>query len=436
MCFPMRSRRLGLVFVCAFVFASAASSLFAVTRRPNGPVPFPVEAGHPYADAINTFNRLNSEERDAIGSSKPDAELSRSVLEARGKIAAAMALGREGAPRWTAVHDPLAAGYDPDFFKNLSSLAAARSAVAQHRQGGAAAGDAAILDGLALYLSVGPGLSAADWSRQQDLVGGLLERLRTRAGELSPDDAAALLAELRALPPPTSFADMVRADPLWKAPGTKLRRALERKARSLGFKSDRIDPNVLRMAGLAVEAERSAVSFETPAGSFWLEPGQTRYGVALLELDIPGRQARIRFEGREAVIELKSRRIGLWDDVVLEGAVKGFVDESDFLVGVFLEGRKKTVSLTEHLAHMDEFGRAADALARDIAEGRLDKSDPKALAERAARLQAFAPWSGFESEDLVKDILNAQAKGEKTEAEWRRTVEILKRAAGGETGTR
>ena len=115
--FPMRPRRLGLVFVCAFVFASAASSLFAVARRPNGPVPFPVEAGHPYADAINTFNRLNPEERDAVGSSKSDAEISRSVLEARGKIAAAIALGREGAPQWTAVHHPHAAGYDPDYFK-------------------------------------------------------------------------------------------------------------------------------------------------------------------------------------------------------------------------------------------------------------------------------------------------------------------------------
>ncbi len=433
---PIRPRRLGLVFVCAFVFASAASSLFAVARRPNGPVPFPVEAGHPYADAIKTFNRLNPEERDAVGSSKSDAELSRSVLEARGKIAAAIALGREGAPQWTAVHDPLAAGYDPDFFKILSSLAAARAVVAQQHQGGAAAGDAAILDGLALYLSVGTGLSTEDWSRQQNLVAGLLGRLQARAGELSPDEAAALLAELRALPPPTSFADMVRADPLWKAPGTKLRRALERKARALGFKSDRIDPSVLRMAGLAVEAERSAVSFETPAGSFWLEPGQNRYGVALLELDISGRQARILFEGREAVVELKSRRIGLWDDVVLEGAIKSFIEESDFIPALLLEGRKRTGSLSEHLARLDEFGREADALALDIAEGRVDKSDSEALAQRAARLQAVEPWPDFKGADFVKGILDAQAEGEKTGAEWRKTVEILERAAGGATGTR
>ena len=190
--------------------SASAGSAFAMARRPNGPVPFPVEAGHPYADAVSSFNRLTPEERDEVGSSKPDAELSRAVLEARGKIAVALAEGREGgAPQWTAVQDPLAAGYDPDFLKTLSSLAAVHSVVAQH-QGDAAAGDAAILDGLALYLSVGSGLSTEDWSRQQDLVATLLGRMQTRAGKLSPAEAAALLEELRAMPPPTSMCSNAR----------------------------------------------------------------------------------------------------------------------------------------------------------------------------------------------------------------------------------
>lgn len=251
-----------------------------MARRPNGPVPFPVEAGHPYEAAFTAFNRLTPEERDAVGSAKAGGGGAppTAVLEAQRQIAAALAQGRDAMPQWRAERDSLMPGYDPEFLKGLSSLAAARFAAAK-REVGAAAGDAAAMDGLALYLSVGPGLSTDDWSRHQELVAGLLTRLQTRTGKLSPAEVAALLAELRALPPPTSFADMVRADPLWKMPGTKLRRALERKARAMGFKSDRIDPDVLRMAGLVVDGERAAVSFETPAGSFWLEPGQDRYGV-------------------------------------------------------------------------------------------------------------------------------------------------------------
>ena len=425
--YPMRGLRLGLMLVC--LLASAVSA-FAVARRPNGPVPFPVEKGHPYADAFTVFDRLTPEERDAVASAKSDGTLSPAVEAARREIAEALAQGRDAAPQWRAVRDPLLPGYDPDFIKRLSSLAATRLSVAE-REGGAVAGDAAALDGLALYLNVGTGLSTEDWSRQQDLVVDLLTRLRARAADRSPAEVAALLAELRALPPPVSFADMVRADPLWKMPGTKLRRALERKARALGFKSDRIDPDVLRMTGLVVEGDRAAVSFETPAGAFWLEPGQDRYGVGLIELDVGGRQARILFEGREAVVELKSRRIGLWDDEVLEGVVKSFIEESDFIPALLLEGRKKTGSLTEHLVRLDEFGREADSLARDIADGVVGKSDPEALAERTGRLQAFGPWPDFRGEDFVKGIIEAKAQGEKTEAEWRKTVEMLERGAGG-----
>jgi hypothetical protein len=423
---PMRGWRLGLMFLCAF---ASAGSVCAVTRRPNGAVPFPLEAGHPYAGAFAAFNRLTPEERDAVGSAKAGEPPSAAVQEAQRKIASALAQGRDATPQWRAEHDPLLPGYDPVFIKSLSSLAAARLAVAE-REGGAGTGDAAALDGLALYLSVGPGLSTEDWSGRQELVVGLLTRLQTRAADRSPAETAALLAELRALPPPTSFADMVRADPLWKAPGTKLRRALERKARAMGFKSDRIDPDVLRMAGVSVEGERAAVSFAMPAGAFWLAPGQDRYGVALLELDVEGRQARILFEGREAVVELKSRRIGLWDDVVLEGAIKGLVEDSDFIVALLLEGGKSGGSLSAHLARLDEFGREVDALTKDIAEGVVGKSDPEALAERAARLHALEPWPDFKGEDFVKGILDAQALGEKTEAEWQKTVSMLEQAAG------
>lgn len=432
---PARLWRLGLILV--FVFASVAS-VSAVTRRPNGPVPFPVEAAHPYAGAFAAYNRLTPEEREAVASAPADKPLSPAVEKTRREISVALAAGRDVAPVWRAEHDPLLPGYDPDFLKTLSSLAAARHQAAERGAGAGsgAAGDAAALDGLALYLSAGRGLSAEDWSRQQELVVEALERLRARAGTRSPAEAAALLAELRALPPLVPFAEMVRADPLWKSPGTKLRRVLEKKARALGFKSDRIDPAVLRMAGFAVEADRAAVSFETPAGAFWLTPGQDRYGVALLELDVAGRQARIRFEGREAVVELKSKRIGLWDDPVLEGAIKGLEEESDFLVALFLEGRAKAGSLSEHLSKLDEFGREAEALARDIAEGRLNESDSDALAARAARLDALAPWSNFKGETFVKGGFEARAKGEKTAAEWQKTVEILERAAGGAAGTR
>ena len=423
----IRGWRLALMFVCAF---ASAGSLFAVTRRPNGPVPFPVEKTHPYADAFAVFNRLTPEERDAVASADSGDSISPSVGKAREEIAAALAQGRDAAPQWRAEHDPLLPGYDPDFIKSLSSLAAARFSAAE-RERGATARDEAALDGLALYLSVGTGLSTEDWSRQQDLVVALLTRLQTRAADRSPAEAAALLAELRALPPPTSFADMVRADPLWKAPGAKLRRALERKARTMGYKSDRIDPAVLRMAGLAIEGERAAVSFETPDGAFWLAPGQNRYGVALLELDAESRHARIRFEGREAVVELKSRRIGLWDDVVLGGAIKGLVEDSDFIVALLLEGRNRSSSLSAHLGRLDEFGREADALARDLAAGEIGKSDPEALAERAARLEALSPWPNFKGEDFVKGVLDAKAQGEKTEGEWQKTLEMLERSAGG-----
>lgn len=425
--YPMRGWRLGLMFLCVF---ASAGSVFAVARRPNGPVPFPVEAGHPYAAAFTAFNRLAPEERDAVVSAKPDGTLAPPLEAARKEIVDAIKLGRDAAPQWRAERDPLLPGYDPDFVKSLSSLAAARLLAADH-EGGAVAGDAAALDGLALYLSVGPGLSTEDWSRQQELVAGLLARLQSRAADRSPAETAALLAELRALPPPTSFADMVRADPLWKMPGTKLRRALERKARAMGFKSDRIDPDVLRMAGVSVEGERAAVSFEMPAGAFWLAPGQNRYGVALLELDVEGRQARILFEGREAVVELKSRRIGLWDDVVLEGAIKGLVEDSDFIVALLLEGGKRGGSLSAHLARLDAFGREVDALTKDIAEGAVGKFDPEALAERTARLHALEPWPDFKGEDFVKGILDAQALGEKTDAEWQKTVSMLERAASG-----
>ena len=425
--YPMRGWRLGLMFLCVF---ASAGSVFAVARRPNGPVPFPVEAGHPYAAAFTAFNRLAPEERDAVVSAKPDGTLAPPLEAARKEIVDAIKLGCDAAPQWRAERDPLLPGYDPDFVKSLSSLAAARLLAADH-EGGAVAGDAAALDGLALYLSVGPGLSTEDWSRQQELVAGLLARLQARAADRSPAETAALLAELRALPPPTSFADMVRADPLWKMPGTKLRRALERKARAMGFKSDRIDPGVLRMAGVSVEGERAAVSFEMPAGAFWLAPGQNRYGVALLELDVEGRQARILFEGREAVVELKSRRIGLWDDVVLEGAIKGLVEDSDFIVALLLEGGKRGGSLSAHLARLDEFGREVDALTKDIAEGAVGKFDPEALAERTARLHALEPWPDFKGEDFVKGILDAQALGEKTDAEWQKTVSMLERAASG-----
>ena len=425
--YPMRGWRLGLMFLCVF---ASAGSVFAVARRPNGPVPFPVEAGHPYAAAFTAFNRLTPEERDAVVSAKPDGTLAPPLEAARKEIVDAIKLGRDAAPQWRAERDPLLPGYDPDFVKSLSSLAAARLLAADH-EGGAVAGDAAALDGLALYLSVGPGLSTEDWSRQQELVAGLLARLQSRAADRSPAETAALLAELRALPPPTSFADMVRADPLWKMPGTKLRRALERKARAMGFKSDRIDPDVLRMAGVSVEGERAAVSFEMPAGAFWLAPGQNRYGVALLELDVEGRQARILFEGREAVVELKSRRIGLWDDVVLEGAIKGLVEDSDFIVALLLEGGKRGGSLSAHLARLDAFGREVDALTKDIAEGAVGKFDPEALAERTARLHALEPWPDFKGEDFVKGILDAQALGEKTDAEWQKTVSMLERAASG-----
>lgn len=425
--YPMRGWRLGLMFLCVF---ASAGSVFAVARRPNGPVPFPVEAGHPYAAAFTAFNRLTPEERDAVVSAKPDGTLAPPLEAARKEIVDAIKLGRDAAPQWRAERDPLLPGYDPDFVKSLSSLEAARLLAADH-EGGAVAGDAAALDGLALYLSVGPGLSTEDWSRQQELVAGLLARLQARAADRSPAETAALLAELRALPPPTSFADMVRADPLWKMPGTKLRRALERKARAMGFKSDRIDPGVLRMAGVSVEGERAAVSFEMPAGAFWLAPGQNRYGVALLELDVEGRQARILFEGREAVVELKSRRIGLWDDVVLEGAIKGLVEDSDFIVALLLEGGKRGGSLSAHLARLDEFGREVDALTKDIAEGAVGKFDPEALAKRTARLHALEPWPDFKGEDFVKGILDAQALGEKTEAEWQKTVSMLERAASG-----
>lgn len=428
----MRLWRPGLLVVIGF---ASAASVFAMARRPNGVAPFPVESGHPYADAVTSFSRLKPEERDAVGSSAPDAELSPTGREARREIAAALAAGRDAAPRWRAEHDPLSPGYDPDFLKTLSSLAAVRSAVAQY-EGDAAAGDAATLDGLALLLSVGPGLSAEDWKRQQDLIVDGLKRIEARGADRSPAEAAALLAELRALPPPVSFADMIRADPLWKGPGAKLRRALERRARALGFKSDRIDPDVLRMAGLVVEGDRSAVSFEMPAGSFWLEPGQTRYGVALIELDIPGRQARIFFEGREAVVELKSRRIGSWEDTVLEGAIKGLVEESDLTVAAFLEGRDKSRPLSEHLAGLDDFGREADALARDIAEGRVEKSDVEGLTARVARLQAFAPWSGFNGEEFVQNVFEFQAQGEKAGGAWSKTLEELERVAGGGAGMR
>ncbi len=423
--YPMRRGRLGLMLL--LLWASAAC-LLAVTRRPNGPVPFPVEAGHPYAGALAAFNRLTPEERDAVGSSKSEAELSPAARAAREEIAASLAEGRDATPRWRAEHDPLQPGYDPDFIKSLSSLAAARASAAA-REGGLAAGDAATLDGLALYLRVGPGLSTEDWSRQQELVVALLGRLQGRAATLSPSEASALLDALSFLPAPTSFAEMARADPLWKSPGAKLRRALERKARAQGFKSDRVDPAVLRMTGIAVEPGRAAVSFETPAGAFWLEPGQDRYGVALLELDIPGRQARIFFEGREVAVELKSRRIGLWDDTVLESVVKGLAEESDFMVGLLLEGRGKAGSLSEHLARLDEFGREADALMIDIAEGGAGEPESESLAERAARLEALAPWAGFKGQEFLRGILDARANGEKTAAEWRKTLDSLARAA-------
>lgn len=92
---------------------------------------------------------------------------------------------------------------------------------------------------------------------------------------------------------------------------------------------------------------------------------------------------------------------------MLEGAIKGLVEDSDFIVALLLEGGKRGGSLSAHLARLDEFGREVDAFTKDIAEGAVGKSDPEALAERAARLQALEPWPDFKGEDFVKGILDA-----------------------------
>ena len=49
---------------------------------------------------------------------------------------------------------------------------------------------------------------------------------------------------------------------------------------------------------------------------------------------------------------------------------------------------------------------------------------------RRFRLQALAPWPDFKSEEFAQGLFHAKAQGEKTEAEWRKTMETLERAAG------
>ena len=402
-----------------------------MARRPNGPVPFPVQVEHPYAGAFAAFNGLSPEERDAVGSSAADETLTPAAREARKEIEAALVEGRDAPPpQWQVEHDPLMPGYDPYFLKSLDTFADVRFALAERDKRNPASGDAAALDALAMLQSVGPGLPADEWSRQQDLIVAALKRVRDRGTERSPAEAAALAAALRALPSPTSFAEMVRADPTWRSPGEKLRRALEREARALGLSPDRIGSKTLRMTGVAIDAGRSAIALETAGGAFWLEPGRTCDGVTLLEIDAPGRCARIRFEDREAVIQLRSRKIERWDDAVLEGAVQSLIDKSDFWVASLLGSRRG--SLSEHLDRLDVFGREAASLWEAGASDPARLSDPVFLAERKARMlgavQGLMSESDFEG--FVGGIREFQEKGRVTEAERTKALELLDRQAG------
>lgn len=419
------SPRWRLCLALMFGLAST-SSLSAMARRPNGAVPFPVAPGHPYAEAFATFNRLSPEERAAVASPEAAATLSPAVREARKEIELALAEGRGFPPQWQAEHDPLLPGYDPDFLKSLASLTAARISAAA-LAGDPAARDGAALDVLALLQSTGPGLAAEEWSRQQELILGALSRLQERDTARSPAEATALAAALRALPPPTSFADMVRADPTWRSPGEKLRRALEREACALGLRPERIGAGALRMTGFVIEPGRSAVALETPAGAFWLEQGKTDGGMTLLELDEGKRLARILFEDREATIELTSRRIERWDDAVLDRATRSLIDKSDILFAVLLERKRGTLS--EHLDRVDAFARETAVLWAEAAEDPAGLATPELQADRAERLRALAPWPEFDGQSVVKEVLNYHGQGQATEAAWKKTLDLLDQEA-------
>lgn len=423
---PRRRPRFCLLFMLGW---ASAVSLCAMARRPHGAVPFPVDAAHPYAGAFLVFNQLTPEERDAVASSQADEALTPAAREARSEIEAALVEGRGAPPQWQVEHDPLLPGYDPDFLKSLDSFADARFARAERAKDDPAAGDAAALDVLALLQSVGPGLPSEEWSRQQGSVVAALKRLGERGPARAPAEAAALAAALRALPPPTAFAEMVRADPSWRMLGDKLRRALEREARALGLSPDLIGPKTLRMTGVVIEPGRSAIALETSGDAFWLEPGKTHDDVTLLEIDAHGRRARIRFQGRDAVIELKSRRIERWNDEVLERAARSLSAKSDFWVAGLLGARRG--SLSGHFERLDAFGSEMTTLWETAVSDPARLSDPAVRAGHGKRLMAAVPGllSEDDFEDCVRGILEYRERGRTASAERERILELLDRQA-------
>lgn len=422
---------------CVLLFASTLS-VRAMARRQAEPSPFPVELDHPYAAAFEILNRLPPDARNAwisapVGSATDSASGAETVSAAeREAIGAALAAGRTLPPRWQADRDPLSPSYDATFIKSLSALGDTHIALAES-SGKPALRDQATVDALALVGSVGPGLTMDDWEAQQERTLALLGGLQRSEGARTHAEAARLAEMLRALPPPVSFAEMAREDPLFLTPGAKLRRLLEMEAQALGWSPDPIGPASLRMSGLVVEPGRTMISLERADGSFWLEEGQTREGVTLVELDVPGQRARLRIDDREAILRLTSRRIEPWDEAAMERAAKSLMEKSDFAVTALLGERAGTLS--DHLDKADAFGRTVmefrQALARD--PSLATDENPELKEEWCQRLMAtaFHPLTRESAESFIVEHANRLALERRVTTAQAETLATLDRQAGG-----
>jgi hypothetical protein len=351
-------------------------------------VSLPAAPADPYAAGRAAYSQLSEADQKALHRPRPGQKLSPEASAALATIRASLAAGATQPPRPVALLPRLvnaaseAADAQISPLRQTVALAEIRAAQAKLAPSSADRDVAAreIL-ALAATFSSADGLLAVDG--RDDLIDTALHQVRARPSlERTPEEVAALIAALRAVPPAPSLADAFASEcqRYLTTASDDLQSALEALAVKTGLPPD--VPDELRLSGIVVDGTGTTLLLETGSGPLKLSQGQSRDGFTFVAADPHRRQATLLRDGRVITLDLAARTFRQWSPAALEAIARQAPKGSN--LAYMLATRRGTVA--EFLVDLNRSIKEFPALRSEIAAEAPWLTDESLREKRAATL--------------------------------------------------